>query len=469
MIINIKNWGAVGQISIDTDKPLIVMCGQNSTGKTYVSYLLYALYSRMLRQEYMFDNIDLSVFEEIWTGIVSDLTFELKESHINAILKGVSSFFKEKLIPSIFAISEESAKELFGNFDLDIRLDEGTFENIVTNRIETSWHTSVSRVWVDKEKDSTKVTVKFKNHGREEVSGLTSISDVRHLDKIIFSFLLDLAYADKGYSRMLTVERNSVYTFSKELALNRSFGRLDWVVVKTEKEPSSPERYPMAVTDSLKIAVDLQQIQKNKGYFYDYAYRLEQNLLNGDIEINEDGAVEFVPASRSDERNHLPIQMTSSIVKTMASLIIYLKHIANKNDILIIDEPEMNLHPDNQRILIRIFAELINKGLNIVVSTHSDYIIRELNNLIMANEISEQKIMLEEGESVPYTRQQMLKRKDTEVLYFSVNGKTDKVRGTELPVTEFGFDVESIDATILSQNKTTHNLADILKYGESEK
>ena len=67
--------------------------------------------------------------------------------------------------------------------------------------------------------------------------------------------------------------------------------------------------------------------------------------------------------------------MTSSIVKTMSSLILYLKHLARKNDLVIIDEPEMNLHPDNQILLTRIFAELVNKGLRIVISTHSDYFV----------------------------------------------------------------------------------------------
>ena len=48
-----------------------------------------------------------------------------------------------------------------------------------------------------------------------------------------------------------------------------------------------------------------------------------------------------------------------------------------------IDEPELNLHPDNQRQVARILAQLVNAGLKVIVSTHSDYFVRELNNLIM--------------------------------------------------------------------------------------
>ena len=48
-----------------------------------------------------------------------------------------------------------------------------------------------------------------------------------------------------------------------------------------------------------------------------------------------------------------------------------------------IDEPELNIHPKNQRQIARLLARLVNAGLNITFSTHSDYIVRELNTLIM--------------------------------------------------------------------------------------
>ena len=91
--------------------------------------------------------------------------------------------------------------------------------------------------------------------------------------------------------------------------------------------------------------------------------------------------------------------MSSSSVKTLSGLVVYLRHIAKKGDVLIIDEPEMNLHPDNQRRLARIFARMINNGLRLIISTHSDYIIRELNNLIMLNALFGRGLEIETGYS----------------------------------------------------------------------
>jgi predicted ATP-dependent endonuclease of OLD family len=50
-----------------------------------------------------------------------------------------------------------------------------------------------------------------------------------------------------------------------------------------------------------------------------------------------------------------------------------------------IDEPELNLHPENQRRIARLFSRMANIGIKVFLTTHSDYIIKELNTLIMLN------------------------------------------------------------------------------------
>jgi energy-coupling factor transporter ATP-binding protein EcfA2 len=63
------------------------------------------------------------------------------------------------------------------------------------------------------------------------------------------------------------------------------------------------------------------------------------------------------------------------------------------------DEPELNLHPENQCRIARLFARLVNSGIKVFITTHSDYIINELNTLIMLNHDRPhlKKIAREEG------------------------------------------------------------------------
>lgn len=449
MIVNIKNWGAVREISVDLSKSLVIMCGPNNTGKTYVSYILYTLFSGILSRGNFSHG---EVPEEIISDLKSEGKFNITESLISKVFLEISRKIKRELITSIFAISEDDAKSLFKNFELSMELSEGEFQNIIKSFSIENWLIAKKTFLIKKNKDSNLVTVSFSSRSQKDNSSELTEMDLEEVKGMLFPFLTDIALSSVGRSRMLTVERNSVYTFSKELLLNKL-------------DINHVQRYPLAVKDSLRIAEDLQQIQKKRSSFFSYAEKLEKDLLNGYIEINDNGAIEFVPNSNTKHRPHLQIQMTSSIVKAMASLIVYLKYLANPGDLLIVDEPEMNLHPDNQIILTRIFAELVNKGLKIVLSTHSDYIIREFNNLIMAKEIVRNKIKLDEGDKLPYSKLQLLDRKATDVIFYKINHRYGYVKGEKIEVSPYGFDISSIDETILSQTEKTHYLADLLTYG----
>ena len=74
---------------------------------------------------------------------------------------------------------------------------------------------------------------------------------------------------------------------------------------------------------------------------------------------------------------------SSSAVRSLLDIGFYLRHVANPGDLLMVDEPELNLHPENQRLIARLFARIVNLGIKVFITTHSDYIIKELNTLIM--------------------------------------------------------------------------------------
>lgn len=267
---------------------------------------------------------------------------------------------------------------------------------------------------------------------------------------------------------MLTVERNSIYTFKTELFLNRNV-LIDRMLSINERKnsnisellQSNARRYPLPIRHDLLIANDLDNIKKVKGYYYDFAVNVENTLLHGKVEVSSTGEVEFIVG----ENINLPIQMSSSIVKTMSSLILYLKYILKKGDTLIIDEPEMNLHPDNQILLARIFAQMVNMGIKLVISTHSDYIIREFNNLIMLSGVSDND--MQSFSKMGYDKSMMLKNNDVAAYMFNFD-KENLVTVENLDVTETGFDVPTIDAAINSINEASEELYYSLKSRQNE-
>lgn len=460
MVIDIKNLGVIANGEIDSSKPLILMCGPNSTGKTYMSYLLYAIFSNQYR-------IEPPCFKAIAAAIDEHGEFDLKKEYLDDFLVAESEAIKLSM-NSIYGLAQDSNKSLFRYFRLFLTIsDEFYQKNVIGDGFNMDIHIGDNEVKIQKESKSSVVKFEIINQ-----NGNVKFSSIRMYEYLIFSVIRFCAHSPIMGARMLTVERNSIYTFNTELSLSRN-ELIDRLLEVKRSETSlfdlvnsGSQRYPLAIRDSLRVANDLETIQKRKSPYFEFATKIESELLHGFIGVNKMGSVEFIPETSGKQVKRLPIHMTSSIVKTLSSLIIYLKHLAKKHDLVIIDEPEMNLHPDNQIILARLFARLVNKGIRLIISTHSDYIIREFNNLVMAHEIINSKKSAPEGE-ISYDRSELLDRKKVDVLYFQFN-KKGKVDITNVPLDKYGFNVESIDNTINLQNEITQNLYDSLRYGESD-
>ncbi len=421
MKITIDNLGVVRHIEFDTQKPLSLFCGPNGTGKTYVAYVLYSI-----------ANFDISFTRMI--RALRNKTISIIELYKKAIKELI-----ERNFGSIFGVSDDFVFERFRYAKVDVSFNEYDIEII----------NKESKEFFDLVKQNESYVV-------------TNVSPINV--RLALSRCMSLIFR----ALMLTVERNSIYTFDRELSISRN-DLVDRLMALKDKSnvslsevlTANSRRYPRAVMDGLKVANDLLNIKKIKGDFFELASGLEKTLLHGCIEISQHGDVEFIVGGNV----HLPIQLSSSIVKTLSSLIIYLKYIVKKGDTLIIDEPEMNLHPDNQILLARIFAQMVNMGIKLVISTHSDYIIRELNNLIMLSGVPDNDV--QSFSKMGYDKSMMLKKEDVAAYLFNFD-KENLVTVGNLDVTETGFDVPTIDAAINSINEASEELYYSLKSRQNE-
>jgi hypothetical protein len=113
--------------------------------------------------------------------------------------------------------------------------------------------------------------------------------------------------------------------------------------------------------------------------------KLLGSVVGGEITYTADaGRKNLVFRSANTE---IPIHSAASLTRAVAGLAIYVDRFFQPDDILVIDELEMNAHPEAQVALTEFIAALVNAGVRVVLTTHSPYVVDHLNNLMEASRV----------------------------------------------------------------------------------
>ena len=147
--------------------------------------------------------------------------------------------------------------------------------------------------------------------------------------------------------------------------------------------------------DFLEQLVKLAQVSENGGDYATSAKKMEKDLLNGKIYSSGEHSKEIPYPAFSYQpygwEKRLPLMNASSMVSELAPIVLYLRHIIEQGDVLIIEEPESHLHPAKQVEFMRQLALLIKEGLRIIITTHSEWILEALGNIVQISKLPEEE------------------------------------------------------------------------------
>lgn len=487
MHLRVENLGPLREAEVDLSKSLIVLTGPNNTGKTYLAWSVYGLSQARTQSP-----LKVPILDEWAQSMMGSSSHELDletmpSGRLQELLLALAASYREQL-----HLCFAAERDAFRDVKVELVEDGGGIRDIVSAfdhpgimsflRLSALPETlASSRCVLVRAVEGTsrlKLAVLDGSTGLRTLGSLAlregeSPPSDAELDAITQEWLggapsKELAQAartireilEAGVSRaflqpcvLFPAERIAVNIFAKELALKRSKLVDDLVDEALEGREGLPlervtervGRYPWPIRDSLRVANDLAQLAKQGSSFADLAEELEASVLGGRVRASEHGEMLFSPSS-SPERQ-LNMHLTASVVKSLSSLVFYFRHMAKLGDFIIVDEPELNLHPDNQRVIARVLAKAVNRGFRVMVSTHSDYVIRELNNLIMLSRLPE-----EELEALGFEPEWALAPEKVGVYLFS--GGTAK----SVPVEETGFSVGTIDEVTSRLNADTQKL-----------
>ena len=126
---------------------------------------------------------------------------------------------------------------------------------------------------------------------------------------------------------------------------------------------------------------------------HDIDVQIEQSIINGEIRVSRSAAINYPRFTYRPNgwKADLPLLNASSMVSEIAPVVLYLRHIVIPGSVLIIEEPESHLHPAMQVEFIRQLARLIQHGYRVIITTHSEWVLEELSNIVQRSQLPEKE------------------------------------------------------------------------------
>ena len=160
------------------------------------------------------------------------------------------------------------------------------------------------------------------------------------------------------------------------------------------------------LSDFLQHLIGIDSTPHGEGKFqHNLATRIEGTVLGGAIraERSRSGANPSLVYHPEGWRGKLPLINASSMVVELAPVVLFLRHRLEYGNVLILEEPESHLHPAMQVILVEQLATLVRAGIRVVLTTHSEWVLEGLANIVRRSEVPEETRKQELGDDVALT------------------------------------------------------------------
>lgn len=435
MIIKFKNLGPIesGEINFNDLKGINLIIGKNNTGKTYLSNLLYTYFKVRERQNIKMNEVIGIRFKDR----LSDSDYEtIKDYFENKYQKEIKD-----TLPQVF----HTSKDTFKDFEIEVDLSDEILEFKKIDD-DTIIYFREMRKTIKLKKSEDKIEYLMEDY--DENKGKRYIIYNRKIEEeeakqIIFGYFLHIKFFQKIYKfHSFPAERSGAVLFYKQLLEERS-DVLRELELGNSENIGKISRYSEPVNDYVKFLNSISD--RSKGLTeLDIYKKLDAELkeiLGGEVIIDLEGNIMF----RMNEKKIIDIGMVSSTVKTLTGFYLYLKYFAMERDIIFIDEIELNLHPENQRKIMKLINYLSKQGIKFIISTHSPIITEEIDNMLLFEKVKN-KINSEEMKEYGINSEYGLKTSDINV--FHLHNKTVekiKEKNGEFEIETFNTVLEETD------------------------
>lgn len=416
--IEVENLGPIKKCEYEVHD-LTIFCGENNSGKTLLSYLTYSVMK----------GLDYRVLNRVRLGKLNDIVSEILRTRKNRIfsynevcelidLDNYWNDWKQDIASEIFNF------EMKNNFKLKISNDIDNLYKEVKNKDEF--------LAIGMAEDSFLYSIDFGEIKEIKNSELEGFDKTNRITMTIRNRLLEEIFENKVF--LLPSTRDGINLLKK--GYNLTF---------------CDEKHSEPIKDYIDSLNTIEGNFRKEGEYSKYADLLGE-IVGGDY-FYSNNLIGFIPKGSSES---LSLNIVSSTVRSLAGLYTVLKYEDEKLFFISIDEPELNLHPNNQRKLIQLLCKIVNETkIKVFITTHSPFIMKEINNILIAGEIKDKPKL--DNECIMY----MDKAKAG--AYLVENGTVKKIKYTKRE----GYNIETFDKLVDSLEETYYKIQDIL-YEEEE-
>lgn len=437
--ISVRNFGPIAEADLDL-RPLTVFVGPSNTGKTYLSVLIYAL-QRVFEDFSGFPS--LHILPLLAHGLKYDSPVEAEEpfksfdklSEVLNKLEAAQPLKYSDLPKEVRKQIQSKLKnlEIYGNNlekELKRCFDSDSVSGLIRSSGNQSNEITVSLVISQENQDFWS----FKMRASE--SRITADGQINE-NNVIFP-------QDQSSFKL------KIDPFKRTLALipelHRSIGKPYYLPAARSGIMQSHRVITSSlVTRSTRAGLEALEVPTLSGVVADFMqelilYReragsedginhladaLESEVLDGQIIMKPSptGYPEFLYRPQETGQD-IRLTRSSSMVSELAPLLLYIRGLVQSGATLIIEEPEAHLHPAAQTQMAATFARLVRAGVRVIVTTHSDFMLKEIANLMHEGEL-EEKGALKKQANKP---ERWLLPEEVGVWLFQKNGIVDEIQ-----------------------------------------
>ena len=430
--LKVSGYGKIESAEVET-APLTLFVGDNNSGKSYLMSLLWGI--RNLGGELLYADETMEITEtydrlRCWVkkqietareqGVHTVLASEIGDE-LQSVLQERINQNRDKFVKAIFNSSDVEIEEL--------QIELTGLADISLDFIVREYGRNMGVAITNTGNDGVELALSEK----ERATGILEEKTGRYFVNTLMALVLD---SHGGFNREIYFPAaRTGFMLTKDI-INKVSRRTTFNVA-AEQETMVPFVRP--INQFLDVINDLTFDGESNEDFKEIVQYLENGMADGTVEMSAlpNKEAMYVPNGKT---SGMPLRITSAVVTELSPLILILKY-KRYVDALFYEEPEMCLHPQLQQKMGRVLCKMVNAGVQMNVTTHSDIILQHVNNMVR---LSGREDREEICHQLGYTARDLLSPQKVKVYQLkAVAGGKTKVE--ELNCGENGFAVPTFN------------------------